>query len=77
MEEKKEVKVCPLCSNTEIAFAQNPLSKEPKAVPKFVPMACLGKACMLFNEEMKQCAFNIQAISVFNIMGKYLDKEKK
>ena len=43
--EKEVVKVCPICSNTEVMFAQNPLSKEPKMTPKFAPMGCLGKIC--------------------------------
>jgi hypothetical protein len=48
---EKAVKICPICSNTEMVFAQNPLSKEPKMTPKFVPMGCLGEVCKFFNEE--------------------------
>ena len=78
MESKeKVVKICPFCSNTEIAFAQSPLKKEPQAVPKFVPMGCLSKACMFYNEEFNQCIFIMQTIMISNICGKYLNLEKK
>lgn len=77
MEEKKVVKVCPICSNTEIAYMQSPINKEPKAVPRFVPMGCLGNVCKFYNEEMKECFFVIQSIATLNIAGKYLNMQKK
>ena len=76
-EEKSKVKVCPICSSTEVMFAQNPLSKEPKMTPKFAPMGCLGEVCKFYNEEMKECFFIIQTVALLNIAGKYLDMPKK
>lgn len=76
-EEKSKVKVCPICSNTEVMFAQNPLSKEPKMTPKFAPMGCLGEVCKFYNEQMKECIFVIQTVALLNIAGKYLDMPKK
>lgn len=78
MESKeKAVKICPICSSTEIMFAQNPLSKEPKPTPKFAPMGCLGNACKFFNEEMKECIFVIQTIMISNIANKMFEKDIK
>ena len=74
---ESKVKICPFCSNTEIAFERNPLSKEPKAVPKFVPMGCLGEACMFYNADFKQCAFIIQTVMITNMASKYIGIEKK
>ena len=74
---ESKVKVCPICSNTEALFAQNPLSKEPKLAPKFVPMGCLGEVCKFYNEQMKECIFIIQTVALLNIAGKYLDMPKK
>ena len=65
---ESKVKICPFCSNTEIAFERNPLSKEPKAVPKFVPMGCLNKACMFYNEDYKRCFFEIQTIMLTKLV---------
>lgn len=76
-EEKKAVKICPFVSNTEIAFAQSPLKKEPQAVPKFVPMGCLSKACMFYKEEVGQCIFIMQNAILSSIAVKILDVEKK
>ena len=77
--ESKEqaVKICPIVSNTEIAFAQSPLKKEPQAVPKFVPMGCLNKACMFYKEEVGQCIFIMQNAILSSIAVKILDVEKK
>ena len=72
---ESKVKVCPICSNTEIAFTQNPLSKEPKPTPKFVPMGCLGEVCKFYNEQMKECIFVIQTIMISNIANKMFEKE--
>ena len=74
-EEKSKVKVCPICSNTEIAFTQNPLSKEPKPTPKFVPMGCLGNVCKFFNEETKECIFVLQTVLLSKIATKLLINE--
>ena len=69
MESKeKAVKICPFVSNTEIAFAQSPLKKEPQAVPKFVPMGCLSKACMFYNEDYKRCFFEIQTVMLTKLV---------
>ena len=77
--ESKEqaVKICPIVSNTEIAFAQSPLKKEPQAVPKFVPMGCLNKACMFYKEEVGQCIFIMQNAILSSMAVKILDVEKK
>ena len=75
--EKEVVKVCPICSNTEIMFAQNPLSKEPKMTPKFAPMGCLGKICKFYNEQMHECIFVIQTIMISNMANKMFEKEIK
>ena len=78
MESKeKAVKICPFCSNTEIAFERNPLSKEPKAVPKFVPMGCLSKACMFYKEEVGQCIFIMQNAILSSMAVKILNVENK
>ena len=74
---ESKVKVCPICSNTEALFAQNPLSKEPKLAPKFVPMGCLGNVCKFYNEQMKECIFVIQTIMISNIANKMFEKEIK
>lgn len=65
---EKAVKICPFVSNTEIAFAQNPLSKEPKMTPKFAPMGCLNKACMFYNEDYKRCFFEIQTVMLTKLV---------
>ena len=77
--EKEVVKVCPICSNTEIAFERNPnpLSKEPRAVPKFVPMGCLGKVCMFYKEEVGQCIFIMQNAILSSMAVKILNVESK
>ena len=75
--ESKEIKVCPICSSTEVMFAQNPLSKEPKITPKFAPMGCLGKNCKFYNEQMKECIFVIQTVMISNITNKMFEKEVK
>ena len=72
---ESKVKVCPICSNTEVMFAQNPLSKEPKMTPKFAPMGCLGEVCKFYNEQMKECIFVIQTIMISNIANKMFEKE--
>ena len=72
---ESKVKVCPICSSTEVMFAQNPLSKEPKLAPKFVPMGCLGEVCKFYNEQMKECIFVIQTIMISNIANKMFEKE--
>ena len=72
---ESKVKVCPICSNTEALFAQNPLSKEPKMTPKFAPMGCLGEVCKFYNEQMKECIFVIQTIMISNIANKMFEKE--
>lgn len=74
---EKVVKVCPFVSNTEIAFAQSPLKKEPQAVPKFVSMGCLSKACMFYNEEVEQCIFVMQNAILSSMAVKILNVEKK
>lgn len=74
---ESKVKVCPICSNTEALFAQNPLSKEPKLAPKLVPMGCLGNVCKFYNEQMKECIFVIQTIMISNIANKMFEKEIK
>lgn len=76
MESKKEVvKFCPVVSNTEIAFVQKPLEKEPKPMPRFVPMGCLGKVCKFYNEQMKECFFVIQTVMISNIANKIFEKD--
>lgn len=77
MEKEKIVKICPIVSNTEIAFTQNPLSKEPKLSPKFAPMGCLGNVCKFFNEQTKECIFVIQTVMISNITNKLFEKEIK
>ena len=74
---EKAVKVCPIVSNTEIAIVHSPIDSKQKAVPKFVPMGCLGKSCMFYNEEVKQCIFVMQMAMISSIAGKILDVEKK
>lgn len=77
-EEKKEViKVCPIVSTVEMAIVRNKLDQTTKNVPRFVPMGCIGEACMFFNEEFKQCAVLIQTIMISSIASKYLDLTKK
>lgn len=82
--EKAVVKICPFVSNTEIAFTQSPLKKEPQAVPKFVPMGCLSKACMFYKEEVGQCIFVMQnailssmAVKILNVESKNEEKKGK
>lgn len=72
---ESKVKVCPICSNTEALFAQNPLSKEPKLAPKFVPMGCLGEVCKFYNEETKECIFVLQTVVLSKIATKLLINE--
>lgn len=74
---KEEVKVCPIVSNTEIAIVHSPIDSKQKAVTKFVPMGCLGKACKFYNEQMKECIFVIQTIMISNIANKMFEKEVK
>ncbi len=74
---ESKVKVCPICSSTEVMFAQNPLSKEPKMTPKFAPMGCIGEVCKFYNEQMKECIFVIQTIMISNIANKMFEKEIK
>ena len=76
MEEKKDVKVCPVCSNTEITFVQG-IDGKPKPTPKFAPMGCLGKICVFYNEQMKQCNYVVQTILLSSIANKLLEKEIK
>ena len=75
-EEKSKVKVCPICSNSEIAIVQSKFEQSPKPAPKFVPMGCLGKICKFYNEEMGECYFVVQTVALMNIAGKYLDMQK-
>lgn len=77
--ESKEqvVKVCPIVSNTEIAIVHSPIDSKQKAVPKFVPMGCLSKACMFYKEEVEQCIFIMQNAILSSIAVKILDVEKK
>ena len=77
MEKEKAVKICPVVSNSEIAFAQSPIDGKPKPMPKFVPMGCLGQVCKFYNEQMKECYFVVQTVALMNIAGKYLDMPKK
>ena len=80
MEKEKQtqsVKICPICSNSEIAIVQSKFEQSPKPAPKFVPMGCLGKVCKFYNEEMRECYFVIQTVALMNIAGKYLDMQKK
>lgn len=72
---ESKVKVCPICSSTEVMFAQNPLSKEPKMTPKFAPMGCLGEVCKFYNEEMKECIFVLQTLLLSKIATKLLINE--
>ena len=72
---ESKVKVCPICSNTEVMFAQNPLSKEPKMTPKFAPMGCLGNVCKFYNEETKECIFVLQTVVLSKIATKLLINE--
>ena len=76
---ESKVKVCPICSSTEVMFERNPnpLSKEPKLAPKFAPMGCLGNVCKFYNEQMKECIFVIQTIMISNIANKMFEKEVK
>lgn len=66
--EKEVVKVCPIVSNTEIAIVHSPIDSKQKAVPKFVPMGCLNKACMFYNEDYKRCFFEIQTIMLTKLV---------
>lgn len=66
--EKEVVKVCPIVSNTEIAIVHSPIDSKQKAVPKFVPMGCLGKACMFYNEDYKRCFFEIQTVMLTKLV---------
>ena len=76
MESKeKAVKICPICSNSEIAFAQSPVDNRPKPMPKFVPMGCLGEVCKFFNEETKECIFVLQTVVMGKIATKLLIEE--
>ena len=69
MESKeKAVKVCPIVSNTEIAIVHSPIDSKQKAVPKFVPMGCLGEACMFYNEDYKRCFFEIQTVMLTKLV---------
>ena len=70
---ESKVKVCPICSSTEVMFAHSPLDGKPKPAP----MGCLGEVCKFYNEEMKECFFIIQTVALLNIAGKYLDMPKK
>ena len=74
---ESKVKICPICSSTEIMFERNPLSKEPKPTSKFAPMGCLGKICKFYNEQMKECVFVIQTIMISNMANKMFEKEVK
>ena len=74
---ESKVKVCPICSNSEIAIVQSKFEQSPKPAPKFVPMGCLGEVCKFYNEEMKECFFIIQTVALLNIAGKYLEMSKK
>lgn len=74
---ESKVKVCPICSNSEIAIVQSKFEQSPKPAPKFVPMGCLGEVCKFYNEEMKECFFIIQTVALLNIAGKYLEMPKK
>ena len=76
-EEQKVVKVCPIISTMEMAVLRNKLDNTVKNYPKFVPMGCLGEACMFYNADFKQCLFTIQTIMISNIAGKYLNLERK
>ncbi|MCR4663660.1 MAG: hypothetical protein K5622_07260 [Endomicrobiaceae bacterium] len=75
--EKKAVKFCPICSNTEALFTQNPLSKESKLAPKLIPMGCLGKMCKFYNEQMNECIFVVQTVIISNMASKILGLEDK
>lgn len=74
---ESKVKVCPICSNSEIAIVQSKFEQSPKPAPKFVPMGCIGGVCKFYNEEMKECFFIIQTVALLNIAGKYLEMPKK
>lgn len=73
--EKVVVKVCPICSNTEIALVQKPLEQSPTPAPKFVPMGCIGKVCKFYNEQMNECVFVIQTVMISNIANKIFEKD--
>ena len=75
--EKEVVKVCPIVSNTEIAIVHSPIDSKQKAVPKFVPMGCLGKICKFYNEQMHECIFVIQTVMISNMANKMFEKEIK
>lgn len=75
--EKEVVKVCPIVSNTEIAIVHSPIDSKQKAVPKFVPMGCLGKACMFYKEEVNQCIFVMQNAILSSMAVKILNVESK
>ena len=71
----QSVKICPICSNTEIAVVQKPLEQSPTPAPKFVPMGCVGKVCKFYNEQMNECIFVIQTVFIFNIANKIFEKD--
>ncbi|MBQ1393123.1 MAG: hypothetical protein IIY81_06265 [Lachnospiraceae bacterium] len=73
--EKVVAKVCPICSNTEIALVQKPLEQSPTPAPKFVPMGCVGKVCKFYNEQMNECIFVIQTVFISNIANKIFEKD--
>ena len=78
MEKEKQtqsVKICPICSNTEIALVQKPLEQSPTPTPKFVPMGCVGKVCKFYNEQMNECVFVIQTVFISNIANKIFEKD--
>lgn len=78
MEKEKQtqsVKICPICSNTEIALVQKPLEQSPTPAPKFVPMGCVGKVCKFYNEQMNECIFVIQTVFISNIANKIFEKD--
>lgn len=72
---KQVAKVCPICSNTEIAIVPNPLKQTPQPTPKFVPMGCVGKVCKFYNEQMNECVFVIQTVFISNIANKIFEKD--
>lgn len=72
---KQVAKVCPICSNTEIAIVQSPLKQQPTPAPKFVPMGCVGKVCKFYNEQMNECVFVIQTVFISNIANKIFEKD--
>lgn len=75
MESKSKVKVCPICSNSEIAIVQSKFEQSPKPAPKFVPMVCIGEVCKFYNEETKECIFVLQTLLLSKIATKLLINE--